>query len=408
MTCHAIRPCGPDPGSGIVTPAKAGVQGLQSGERVWSVMPADHANVVSEDSCMDLRRRSIEIILENQAASGAYIASPAFPTYRYTWFRDGSFTAYAMDRVGQMESARRFHDWAARAINRREETVRRAIERAARGEPLAGADHLHTRYMADGEDGVTEEWPNFQLDGFGTWLWALEQHVALSGANPAPDWLRAAGLAAGYLAALWRQPCYDCWEEYPEKVHPATLGAIYAGLGAASRLDGVDRSDIQREIHEEIDTRGNYGGYFVKYVGSYTVDASLLGLAVPYGVVPADEPRMRETVRRIEASLARGGGVHRYPTDTYYGGGEWVLLTAWLGWYHALAGDRVRAAELLTWVEACANDRGELPEQLARTLIDSNYLEPWNELWGSSACPLLWSHAEYLILREELDGVDRR
>ena len=48
---------------------------------------------------MDLYHRSIDIIKENQAASGAYVASPSFPTYHYCWLRDGSYIAYAMDSV---------------------------------------------------------------------------------------------------------------------------------------------------------------------------------------------------------------------------------------------------------------------------------------------------------------------
>ena len=59
---------------------------------------------------IDLYRRSIQIILENQSGSGAYIASPHFPTYHYCWFRDGAFCAYAMDLAGERESAARFHD----------------------------------------------------------------------------------------------------------------------------------------------------------------------------------------------------------------------------------------------------------------------------------------------------------
>jgi hypothetical protein len=27
--------------------------------------------------------------------------------------------------------------------------------------------------------------------------------------------------------------------------------------------------------------------------------------------------------------------VRRYLGDSYYGGGNWILLTAWLGWYRA-------------------------------------------------------------------------
>ncbi len=129
----------------------------------------------------DLYRRSIEIILANQAPSGAYIASPNFATYRYCWFRDGSYIAYAMDLTANRDSAARFHAWAAGTVNARRQVVSRALDKAQRGLPLADEDILHTRYTLDGQDGRQEEWPNFQLDGFGTWLWALEQHARLAG-----------------------------------------------------------------------------------------------------------------------------------------------------------------------------------------------------------------------------------
>src|SRR5512135_2523475 len=166
----------------------------------------------------DLYQHSIEIILANQHTSGAYVASPNFPTYRYCWFRDGSFVAYAMDLAGQHESAACFHAWAARAVNRRADVIRRSLGRvlrAAGGElnefkqALSDSDVLHTRLTLEGEDGAEVGWGNFQLDGFGTWLWALEQHRRLSGALLPEDWLAAAGLAAEYLSALWQHPCYD-------------------------------------------------------------------------------------------------------------------------------------------------------------------------------------------------------
>ena len=65
---------------------------------------------------MDLFKRSIEIILANQHPSGAYVACPNFQTYRYCWFRDASFVAYAMELTGEGESAGRFNAWAARAV----------------------------------------------------------------------------------------------------------------------------------------------------------------------------------------------------------------------------------------------------------------------------------------------------
>ena len=38
-----------------------------------------------------LVRRSIEVIAEHQDVGGAYLASPTFPVYRYSWLRDGAF-----------------------------------------------------------------------------------------------------------------------------------------------------------------------------------------------------------------------------------------------------------------------------------------------------------------------------
>jgi GH15 family glucan-1,4-alpha-glucosidase len=348
----------------------------------------------------DLFQHSIEIILENQSASGAYPACPTFPTYRYSWFRDGSFIAYAMDLAGEHESATRFHDWAARIVNRYADVVGRAVAKAGHGEALDEADVLHTRYTVAGEP-ASEAWPNFQLDGFGTWLWALGEHVRLSERDLPAAWCRASGLAADYLGALWRRPCYDCWEEFPGQVHTYTLAAIYAGLRAQALVgNGVPGSSvgISNAIKEFIFEQCVKDGHFVKYVGSSQVDGSLLGLAVPYGVVPPEHPIMRATVTRIEEKLRHGGGVHRYATDSFYGGGEWVLLTAWLGWYYAQLDETEEALAARNWVEAQVGKEGQLPEQMALTLNRPECYEPWRKRWGEIASPLLWSHAKYITL----------
>ena len=345
----------------------------------------------------DLFHHSVQVILANQAPTGAYIASPDFPTYRYSWFRDGAFIAYAMDLVGEHESARRFHDWAARTVLRHADKARRAIEKAQRGEP-PGEDYLHTRYTLEGEE--DDEWPNFQLDGFGTWLWALAQHLRLRGGRLASHWRQAVHLTGSYLAALWRFPCYDLWEEHPDKIHPYTLAAIYAGLQAVGMLtDGEAWPATCNEIHRFVLEYGVRDGHLVKYLGSEAVDASLLGVAIPYRLLAPNDPIMQATVARIETDLRhQGGGVHRYAQDTYYGGGEWVLLAAWLSWYYAEVREFERARELLSWVEAQADEEGNLPEQVPHSLNDPAQYQAWKDKWGDIAKPLLWSHAKYLIL----------
>jgi GH15 family glucan-1,4-alpha-glucosidase len=371
---------------------------------------------------IDLYQRSIEIILANQFSGGAYVASPSFPSYHYCWFRDGSLVAYAMDLAGQHASAARFHAWAARAVNQRAEVIRRGLARAAAGRPLDGLDVLHTRLTLEGEDGTQQEWGNFQLDGFGTWLWALEQHRRLSGAPLPPDWLAAAGRVVDYLSALWRRPCYDCWEEFSDKVHPYTLSAIYGGLSAylkftAENAEGAEvlfkgssafsaPSAVNKtltEIKAYIEEHFVCEGHFVKFEGQPEVDASLLGLAVPYGVVAPDDPRLLATVAEIERSLRCGAaGVHRYAADTYYGGGEWILLSAWLGWYYARSNapdSPSRIAQILAWIESQAGSDGSLPEQVPANLNHPAYYPTWMAKWGPIASPLLWSHAKYIILK---------
>jgi GH15 family glucan-1,4-alpha-glucosidase len=268
----------------------------------------------------DLFQRSVEIILANQTASGAYIAGPTFPTYRYCWFRDGSFTAYAMDLVGRHDSAERFHDWAAATINARADVVQRAVAKARRGEAPAEGDFLHTRYAPDGSEALGESWPNFQLDGFGTWLWALGEHQRLVGRALPEAWRHAAGLVSEYLSALWSRPCYDSWEEFPDRVHTYTLAAIFGGLRADEQLRRADHRAALEQIAQVVRSQAVADGHFVKFVGSTEVDANLLGLATPFGVVEPDDPTMVATVRRIEADLQRGGGLHRC-ADSYCGGG---------------------------------------------------------------------------------------
>ncbi len=135
------------------------------------------------------------------------------------------------------------------------------------------------------------------------------------------------------------------------------------------------------------------------------MDASLLGVGVPYGLLPAGGKIMEATLGRISRELvAPDGGVYRYNRDVYYGGGEWLLLTAWLGWYYVRTGRRQKAGECLQWVARQARPNGDLPEQVAHHLLAPKHRVKWEARWGLSACPLLWSHAMYLILYTALYG----
>jgi GH15 family glucan-1,4-alpha-glucosidase len=340
-----------------------------------------------------------------QAPSGAYPASPTFPVYRYSWFRDGAFIADAMSRYGRTESTDAFFRWCSDVLLARAERIEALLDDHAAGRQIARERFLPCRYTLDGRD-ERGEWWDFQLDGYGAWLWALAAHVSRTGTTAEP-YAKAVELTVGYLVAFWNEPCYDWWEEHEEHRHTSTLAAIAGGLAAIARTPGVDatvgrRATVEASaIRTACEAEGVVAGRLVKWFGGAALDASLVSCATPFRLFDPFDPVMASTVAALEQSLAHGG-VHRYAADTYYGGGEWLLLAALLGWHYVETGRTDDAWAQLRWVAAQAHPNGDLPEQVADHLLAPEREAEWVERWGPSAAPLLWSHAMYLTLATEL------
>ena len=349
---------------------------------------------------VDLVHHSLEVLERGQAASGAFIAAPAFPTYRYCWFRDGAFIAQALDLWDRPHAAHRFYEWGSEVILRYTPAVERALAAPVGTPPL---EYLHTRYRTDGTPG-RDDWPNFQLDGFGTFLWGMAEYLDRHPGDCSPQWERAILLLARYLAHLWPCANFDCWEEAPDRIHVSTLAALYGGLRAASRvLSDARIRDAAAEIRRYVLNNLAPQGHLPKSVGIDAVDGSLLWAGVPYGLLDVEHPVMHATRERIEAEIVdTEGAVHRYACDSYYGGGAWLLLTAALGENCLASGRADRAAAALEWIEAQVTPAGDMPEQVSRHLNVPSMLLVWRERWGEVATPLLWSHAAYLRLTRAL------
>jgi GH15 family glucan-1,4-alpha-glucosidase len=294
-----------------------------------------------------LRARSVSIILAGQATSGAYAAAPTFRQYRdFCWFRDGAFIAEAMSRLGEKQSAERFFDWCAEIVRR------------DRSGPW------DSRYRLDGSIDPVAWWPHRQFDGLGLWVWAMENHVARH--QVASRWGDAAEATQAFLTEHWNEPCHDWWEER-NGVHAVTLGCIWAALRNEEIASTV------RELRERERLDGSHAFLVV------------LGLA---GV---------DVLAQLELTL----GYHRHLEDEYYGGGEWPVVAALVGWARCLNG--LDATKQLAWIEAQADGTGALPEQAGERLRPPLYAD-WVARWGPPAVPLLWSHAMYLILQALLTG----
>jgi GH15 family glucan-1,4-alpha-glucosidase len=347
---------------------------------------------------------SRRLILKHQAKTGAFPAAPTYAVYQYSWLRDGAFIAEGLSRQDEVRAADEFHGWCARTIADRATSIEGIVARLQRGEEVPRAEFLPARFTVEGHDG-TDEWWDFQTDGYGTWLWALRQHLLRHGGDPEP-YRAAVSLTANYLQHVWSQPCYDWWEEHPDRQHVATLGALDAGFTAALELGLLDPpiaagvTEQQAALRRLLDGPGRTQGRLVKWPGSTAVDGSLLALVAPFCVL--DEATAARTLSAVEADLLNSGGVYRYLQDTFYGGGRWPVLTGFLGMALAAAGRRDEARAALDWIASTATAAGDLPEQVSDLLLHPDRHAEWVQRWGPVASPLLWSHGMFLMLAAEL------
>lgn len=348
--------------------------------------------------------RSEQLLRDCQDPSGAWPAAPGFAPYRFSWFRDGAFIAEGASATGLHAEADAFHAWCAAVLVREEPAVAAVVDDLAAGRAVADEAYLPARYRLDGSRQV-DDWWNFQVDGYGTWLWALERHWLRTGRDPrdgAVPYADAVRVATRYLVATGLGTCRDWWEENRGHTHVTTLAGVAAGLRAAVRL-GVLDPDLAEAAEATADaavvdirSRGHRDGHLVKWLDGEAVDASLIAVAAVYDALPLDDPLATRTAEEVERRLTTpGGGVHRYEADTFYGGGQWPILGCLLAWHHRRTGADARAEELLGWVAACADAEGLLAEQVA-PLRAPERLDEWLDRWGPGPRPLVWSHGMLL------------
>ena len=355
----------------------------------------------------NLYRKSIEVIKENQSDFGLYEASPNFKNYKYCWLRDSTFIAYSMDIIGNNSSSRKFYSGINRIIKKKRNEINKLIREYDKNGNINKNNMLPARFTLKGEVTNTD-WEEFQLDGYGIWLWGLYNHLKISKDLELvnSEFRDSIDLLVRYLKTFWKQPNYDCWEENGDKVHPSTISSIYGGLLAI----GNNNKDI--EILKLCEVIKNYvinncirDNHVVKFIGSSEVDSSLLWLSTPFELLEDNNRLMKGTLKKIEKDLFKDG-LKRYKNDEYYGGGIWPLLTAQIGWNYFRMGEIKIAREMLERILEFSDEEYNLPEQVPENLNHPRKYLYWKNKWGKIAKPLLWSHAMYLILYTLLDKGD--
>ncbi|HEY5514079.1 MAG TPA: glucan 1,4-alpha-glucosidase [Geomonas sp.] len=271
--------------------------------------------------------------------------------------------------------------------------------------------------------------------------------------------------AAAYLVRNGPVSPQDRWEEDPG-YSPFTVAAEIAALLAAADLADLHHEPpIARYLRETADVwhasidrwmfvtgtdwcrKYNVAGYYVRiapvvkeegvsrFLGSIAVKNVTTGLdespachlvspdalaLVRFGLRAADDPRIRDTIKVVDALLRveapQGPIWHRYNGDGYGEredgepfdgtgvGRVWPLLTGERAHFELAAGRVQEAKRLQAALESFASAEGLFPEQI----WDAPDL-PDRELFfgrpSGSAMPLVWAHAEYLkLLRSLSDG----
>ncbi len=380
---------------------------------------------------------------------GAVVASPVLaaydpdPDYFFHWYRDSAVIMDALrllfldGRVGP-EALEHLSDFVAfsrslAALDGRSLVARpgwRAavaadFARFVRTDADLGTAHgaaiaAETRVNADGSLDISN-WPRPQHDGPALRALTLLRWLRTPLAAPLEAALSALIESdLSFLAAHWRQPSYDIWEEELGQ-HYYTLCVAAAALaeGAAWRERRGARGD--NFARDAADIRAILDGFWLEEAGYYrsrvlsgqTRSKKELDIAVILAAVHTDlgaahsvrDPRMHATLERLEALFEVAYPINqgrepdtapamgRYHGDVYYSGGAYYFST-------------------LGAAEFCYRAAAELPERdlwlrhgdaflatvRAHTPATGELSEQFDQRSGAqtSAKELAWSYASFI------------
>ena len=349
----------------------------------------------------DLWYHSAEVIkmAEDKTHPGAIVASLALPWgdtvqddprdvgYRKVWPRDLYHAARALYAAGDVQTAM---------------DVARFMRKQQRSD---GSMPQNTDLFG------TPIWPGQQLDETADAILLSKLLANRLPTDQRPD----IASAASYIAQHGPQTEQERWEEV-SGWSPATIAAEIAALRAAGRTDLAAQwnANLERWTYSSLGSYlriapngnpnavddvqiANGGGDFPQ---QQILDPSFLEL-VRLGVRSAKDPRILSSLAQTDAAVRVDiDGMpyfHRYPHDGYgerLPGGSppgvgraWPMLSGERGVYTALAGGD--PSPYLSAMTAAAGSEQLIAEQV------------WDSSPGGptgSARPLIWAHAEYIIL----------
>ncbi|MCX7710801.1 MAG: glycoside hydrolase family 15 protein [Clostridia bacterium] len=367
------------------------------------------------------RRTLLVFKLTSDEKSGGLLAAPEIDEnftrcgrYGYCWGRDAAFITGALDKCGLYPVVDKFYDWAMEAQD--------------------DNGSWQQRFHMDGN--LAPSW-GLQVDETGTLIWGMLEHYRATGNREflAKVWdsvERAVSFLTGFIdiETGLPKPSYDLWEERVGE-HAYSSAAVYGGIQAGVEIAKIlniesDAAKHWEKAAEDIKSameRNFWKEDFKRFIRSvrvklnpwggeysnnttiievnpkgykrdvtledWTVDISLLGVSIPFGVYDASDDKVENTVNLIERTLTCHsiGGIKRYENDNYMGGNPWILTTLWIALYYIQRKNFAKAREFFDWAVKGKTELGLLPEQISK--------DDGKPAW---VIPLTWSHAMFVLV----------
>jgi GH15 family glucan-1,4-alpha-glucosidase len=292
--------------------------------------------------------------------------------YRYAWLRDLSLTVRSLWIAACPAEPARLFDWFANAAGHVGTELFQIMYGVAGERDLTEHTLEHLRGYRDSRPVRVGNaaWTQIQLDVYGEVLDAV--HLLRDDLGELDGQLRdLLVVLADRAAAEWAEPDAGMWEARDAQRHYVSSKvmcwvALDRAICLSERLgDAADparwsdaRDAIRTAVLEKAWSAkvGAYAGAFA----SDDLDASVLLLPL-VGFLPADDPRMKDTIDAVERELGTGGLVRRWPSDD----SGFLICTFWLAECLAMAGELDRADEWFTSAASYANDVGLMSEEAA-------------------------------------------
>jgi GH15 family glucan-1,4-alpha-glucosidase len=318
-------------------------------------------------------------VVEPGGGAGQVLASVAPGAWNIAWVRDMAYAIVGLARSGHSAEAK-----AALAFQ--------MAAQVGAYQKYVGAPYQISvvRYFGDGteESDSNQDGPNVEFDGFGLFLWALDEYVRASGdeASLVAWWPAVKAKVADVLVGL-QEPSgliaadSSIWEVHwngQQRHFAYTTIAAARGLCAASRLavaagdpEGGGRYLLagQKARDALLAQLRAPGGAIAQSTealakGAAWLDAAALE-AIGLGLVDPGRKTARATLGAVEAGLVpqSGRGFMRSDVGDAYSSQEWVFIDLRAARALDLRGETARSADLFAWNVAQASDNfGELSE----------------------------------------------